>query len=62
MGAMRVLDEQIFGFDREDLFQIKVMWEDCKQHPEKCPSFHFEDTKVVIEHYVDGFMAYSEQQ
>lgn len=58
MGAMGVLNEQIFEFDSEELLEIKAMWEDCKLHPEKCPSFHFEDTEEIIEDYVEGFMAY----
>ncbi|MFD2721150.1 HEAT repeat domain-containing protein [Hymenobacter monticola] len=56
MGAMSILDEQIFEFDSDDLHTIQAKWNDVQQHPELCPEYteHKED----IQHTVDGFVAY----
>jgi hypothetical protein len=58
MGAMSVLDGQIFEFDSDDLYAIKAKWDDVQQHPEQCPEYaeHKED----IQHSVDGYLAYLE--
>lgn len=58
MGAISILDGQIFEFDSDDLHTIKAKWDDVQQHPELCPDYieHKED----IQHTVDGFMAYLE--
>ena len=59
MGAISILDGQIFEFDSDDLHIIKAKWNDVQQHPELCPEYiqHKED----IQHTVDGFIAYLEQ-
>lgn len=56
MGAMSVLDEQIFEFDSDDLHTIKAKWDDVQQHPELCPDYT--QSKEDIQHTVDGFVAY----
>ena len=58
IGAMSVLDEQIFEFDSDDLHAIKAKWDDVQQHPELCP--YYVEYKEDIQHTVDGFIAYLE--
>ena len=58
MGAISILDKQIFEFNLDDLHAIKTKWDEVQQHPEQCPEYveHKED----IQHTVDGFLAYLE--
>jgi HEAT repeat protein len=59
VSAMNVLNRQIFEFDKDDLVEIKTMWEDCKVNHEKCPEF--EGCKDDIQDFVDYFMTYLEE-
>jgi hypothetical protein len=59
MGAMSVLDNQIFEFDSDDLHAIKAKWEQVQQHPAQCPEY--EACRKDIQETVEGFLAYLEE-
>ena len=56
VGAAAILDEQEFGFTKEDLSKIQMMWDDCQKNPNQCISNDF--TLDILRDYVDAFMAY----
>jgi HEAT repeat protein len=58
ISAYAILSDQIFDFTKEDLLEIKNMWEDCKQHPDKCPGYDDLETREMMQDAVDGFMSY----
>lgn len=56
--AYAILSHQIFDFTKEDLFEIQNMWDDCKQHPNKCPCYDDLETREMMQDAVDGFICY----
>ncbi|MBC8081825.1 MAG: HEAT repeat domain-containing protein [Hymenobacter sp.] len=56
MGAVTVLEEQLFEFTIDELENIAAMWRDCKDHPEKCPGY--EKCREGIESLIEGFLSY----
>ncbi|HEX8330799.1 MAG TPA: hypothetical protein VF629_24925 [Hymenobacter sp.] len=56
MGAMGILDNQVFEFDADDLQAIQAKWDEVQQHPALCPEY--ERCQEDIQHTVDGFLAY----
>ena len=56
--AYSILSGQIFDFTKEDLIEVKQMWDDCKQHPDKCPGYEDIETREMMQDAVDGFMSY----
>ena len=59
MGAMSILDGQVFEFDAHDLHTIKAKWEEVQQCPEQCPEY--EKCREDIQETVDGFLVYLEE-
>ena len=62
ISAYSIISDQIFEFTREDLIEIKQMWDDCKLHPEKCPYFEDKETREMMQDAVDGYMGYFNQK
>ena len=60
--ASMILNEQIFEFSRQDLFEIHRMWKNCKQHPETCPCFDHEKTRRLMEANYEGFISYLKEE
>ncbi|MRX47128.1 HEAT repeat domain-containing protein [Pedobacter puniceum] len=58
ISAYAILSDQIFDFTKEDLLEIQNMWDDCKQHPDKCPCYDDIETREMMQDAVDGFMSY----
>jgi HEAT repeat protein len=58
LSAYAILSKQEFEFSEEDLHEINDMWEDTKQHPEKCQSYDYGDVPEMIQDAVDGYMRY----
>jgi len=58
ISAYEILSDQIFDFTKDDLLEIQNMWEDCKQHPDKCPCNDDLETREMMQDAVDGFMSY----
>jgi len=58
ISADKILSNQIFDFTKQDIIEIKQMWEDCIMHPEKCPGIDDEETKLFMQESVDGFKNY----
>lgn len=58
ISAYAILSDQIFDFAKEDLLEIQNMWDDCKQHPDKCPCYDDLETREMMQDAVDGFMSY----
>jgi len=58
MSAYYILSKQEFEFSEDDLFAIQQMWNDCKLHPEKCPCYDEEETRVMIQGLVNDYMEY----
>lgn len=56
ISAYAILSNQIFDFTKEDLIEIQNMWNDCKQHPDKCPCYDDLETREMMQDAVDGFM------
>lgn len=62
MGAMSILDTQIFEFTKDDLINIENMWKDCLLNPIKCPEIENHEVRLEIQDLVDGFMKYLEEE
>lgn len=60
--AYIILNEQIFEFTRDDLFEIKRMWIECSKNPEKYPGFKSERMKLMIQDAYEGYIAYLEAE
>jgi hypothetical protein len=58
MGAMSILETQIFDFTKQDLIEIKEMWENCLLNPETCPEIENEKVKIEMQESVDAFISY----
>jgi len=58
ISAYAILTDQIFDFTKDDLLEIKNMWEDCKQNPDKCPCYDDIETREMMQDAVNGFMSY----
>ncbi len=57
--ACEILEEQEFEFTRQDIHDIKAMWEDLKLHPEK--GVCFENNKDMIEAIVTSYLPYLDE-
>ncbi|MCP2045813.1 HEAT repeat domain-containing protein [Pontibacter sp. HSC-36F09] len=62
ISAYAILSEQVFEFSEEDLLKVKEMWEEIKQHPEKCPNYEYEEVPELIQDAVDGYMGYLQSE
>jgi len=62
ISAYAILSDQIFDFTKEDLLEIQNMWDDCKQHPDKCPCYDDIETREMMQDAVNGFMSYLNPQ
>ena len=62
MGAYTILDKQIFEFSREDLIEIKRMWKECNDKPEKVNGFDDEETILMMKDAYEGFMEYLKEK
>ena len=58
INANAILSNQMFDFTKEDLLEIQNMWDDCKQHPDKCPCYDDIEIREMMQDAVDGFMIY----
>ena len=58
MGAMTILEEQIFSFDEYDLFKIQKMWQEYNENFEKGKGFDNEALRLEIQEVYEGFMKY----
>ncbi|WP_218058541.1 HEAT repeat domain-containing protein [Allomuricauda sp. CP2A] len=58
MSAIAILDTQIFEFTKEDLMEIKDMWQKCLRNPESCPEIENEEVKKEMEESVNGYLEY----
>lgn len=58
ISAYAILSDQMFDFTKEDLLEIQNMWEDCKQHPGKCPCYDDLEIREMMQDAFDGFMSY----
>lgn len=58
MGAYKILNKQIFEFNRNNLLEIQRMWNDCCQSPEHCEGFDKEQLKLMMQDAYEGFMEY----
>lgn len=58
LSAYTILSDQIFDFTKKDLLEIQNMWDECKQHPSKCPCYEDLETRKMMQNIVDGFMSY----
>ena len=62
ISAYAVLSEQEFEFSEEDLHEVYQMWEEIKQHPDKCPNYEYEEVPEMIQDAVDGYMSYLKEK
>ncbi|WP_162426348.1 HEAT repeat domain-containing protein [Pontibacter pudoricolor] len=62
ISAYSILSKQEFEFTAEDLHEVKKMWEDIKQHPEKCPNYEYEEVPEMIQDAVEGYMGYLQNE
>ncbi|ANQ52771.2 HEAT repeat domain-containing protein [Flammeovirga sp. MY04] len=58
MSAIAILDTQVFEFTKEDLIEIKNMWQNCLQNPESCPEIMNEEVKSEMEKSVNSYLEY----
>jgi HEAT repeat protein len=58
ISAYAILSEQVFEFTEEDLLEVNSRWEDIRLHPEKCPSYEYNEVPEMIQDAVDGYMSY----
>lgn len=61
MSAISILDEQSFEFTKQDLLEIKAMWENCKLNPETCIEFNNPKVRKEMQSCVDSFLFYLEE-
>lgn len=55
VNALAILSEQIFDFNTNDLVEIQNMWEDCRQHPDKCPGYGDFSTRAMMQGSINEF-------
>lgn len=58
IGAYHILEEQIFEFSRNDLFEIQKMWEDWNDTTKSITDSEDEEERLIIQDTYDGFMEY----
>lgn len=58
VSAYKILSEQIFEFNQEDLIQIQELWNDCNQNAEKYPGFLNEKTRSMMQNAYEGYIEY----